>query len=194
MKWRQHSEFNRELGTVIFRYDNTSPKALSSVGIRAPTTNRSCIELRKETFDEVGILPSGICLIQTSPLPWLLKNHATQVIFHTLIHTFCLAIWLWVIGRAKPQFHLQCFEEGLPHVTCEYPVSIRDYWLWQSIPLKNIIHESMRDWLYCIRVSKGNEMRIFSEPVHHQQYDFFAQWFGKTLKEIQGDVSPSRSR
>jgi hypothetical protein len=36
--------------------------------------------------------------------------------------------------------------------------------LWQSIPLKNIIHESMRDWLYCIRVSKGNEMRIFSEP------------------------------
>lgn len=34
----------------------------------------------------------------------------------------------------------------------------------QSIPLKNIIHESMRDWLYCIRVSKGNEMRIFSEP------------------------------
>jgi len=80
----------------------------------------------------------------TTSQPWVAKKqahflgcwNATLVIFHTLIHTFCLAIWLWVIGGAQPPFHLQCFEAGLPHVTCEYPVSIRDYGLWQSIPLK----------------------------------------------------------
>jgi hypothetical protein len=52
----------------------------------------------------------------------VLKNQATQVNFHTMIHMFYLAIELWAIGRAKPQLHLQCLEEGLAIVACEYLV------------------------------------------------------------------------
>ena len=68
-----------------------------------------------------------------TPLAWLLIDEATQILFHTVVDNFGLAIRLRMVGKTHLKLCTRHFKKFLLELANENGVPIIDNRLWNSM-------------------------------------------------------------
>ena len=80
-----------------------------------------------------SIIPQLSPRKKCTPLAWLLIDETTQILFHTMVDNFKLAIHLRMVGRTHLELCTQHFKKFLPELTDENGVPITDNRLRHSM-------------------------------------------------------------
>jgi hypothetical protein len=109
-----------------------------------------------------------------TPFLWLLECHAPQVLLHTLVNSFCLAIRLRVIDCGEMQRDFQGRKNLLPKFAEEDNVPVCGDDCWWAMKFDNIVDEQishsldsvwMREWkevAYLLSLSTTTRITFFS--------------------------------
>lgn len=99
-----------------------------------------------------------------------------------------------MIGRAHAKLSVRQLEQLLPNRASEDPVSVRNYCLWKTMKLVNIVPIELSYLKSSERIGQRHKMCIFGEFVHHYHDHIKPVRDRKALNEVQADYSPSLIR
>ena len=129
-----------------------------------------------------------------SPIVLLVAAENTKELFHFLVYAFCFTIGLGVEGRRQGLIYVK-LASGFSHkLGSELRASIRDYVLWESSSLPDIIQVELSSFFCSDSFATWGDNDGFTEAVYHDEHGVGIAGFGKVSDEVHSDGFPYSSR
>ena len=99
------------------------------------------------------------------PVRLLLVDECAQHDSEGLVHDFCLAVGLWVIGGREGELDIHESVEFLPEATSEFGIAVGDNRCRHPVQAKNIIKKLTSDIAGCGGGGAGDEVSLLRQLV-----------------------------